>query len=134
MGSEFTFYDFLEAGVTNEVNQWLHGPGSKARAKLNQIIANLEGMRPPWPPKPWRELTERGSEDLYEVRCEIDKVQYRLIAFRGPMDRTVTLTMGVVHKDNHWIPSNYVSVSQHRRELIFSSQNPTQYQKEHDDG
>lgn len=136
MGSEFTFYDFVDAGGSGEnvVKAWLHGPGSKARAKFNQIIANLEGTPPPWTGlgRAWDKLKGKGFEELYEMRLEREHVQYRLIAFFGAGDREVTITMGAIHKDKNWTPSNFGSGSQHRRKLVTG--NAALYRTVHDDG
>ena len=44
MGSEYTFYDYVDESGHNVIREWLDGQGQKQRpkAKLNFRIHNLE--------------------------------------------------------------------------------------------
>lgn len=51
MGSEFTFYDFIEDDGTNVISTWLDAQGNKAKAKFNTMIAFLEATpKSQWTP------------------------------------------------------------------------------------
>ena len=59
MGSEFTFYDYINADGdgTNVINNWLNGDGKKTKAHFNRMIGYLEASPPAgfldtaWSPK-----------------------------------------------------------------------------------
>jgi len=86
MGTEFTFYDFIDAdnGGKNIIDDWLNSDGKNVKKHFNAMIRNLEASPPPgtqdtvWSaPFTWPLHEEwRG---FLEIRKKVNNIQYRLI-------------------------------------------------------
>src|SRR4030042_4423938 len=106
MGSEFTFYDYIDAdgsGV-NVIERWLNGDGKPAKAFFTMIIGQLEASPPPgtrdsvWR-RPYTTLMKGKWDGFIEFR-KTGSVQYRLI---GQMEgRNVFLVACGIHKGQNY--------------------------------
>ena len=134
MGSEFTFYDYVDAdgSKANVIRSWLNGDGKEAKAYFNRMIGYLEGSLPAgsqdsvwrdpytWPlHKEWKEFIE--------IRKKIKGVQYRLI---GKVDgRNVFLVTWGYHKGS-W--ETDITPQTGRERVNQMKDNPEKYRREHD--
>src|ERR1051326_5189059 len=98
MGSQSTFYDYIDENGVNVVSQWLRGPGRDARAKFNIRIAHLEATPlHEWREPFWKDL--KGECDgLFEIRAQVRRVRFRLFVVLGPGQRTATIVNGTTKK------------------------------------
>jgi hypothetical protein len=67
---------------------------------------------------------------LYEVRKEFKNVQYRIIGFHDPGQRTGTLIFGAKEVNDEFVPSTTCQQAQEIRRLIESD--PSRYRRIHD--
>lgn len=131
MGSQFTFYDYVDDQDVNMIYEWLHGDGARSRATFNQWIANAEAAPPGsglWSPPFWSPMKGRAWKDLYEMR-KTGSIQFRLIACRGPGDRAITVLAGGWHKGKIYTPHNLAQLAQDRKTAVFD--NPNAHREAH---
>jgi hypothetical protein len=100
MGTEFTFFDYLDADGINTIKVWLDGPGKTVKAKVNNWLRHLEAT----PPGDWkRPLVDTLTDEcagLFEIRVEKSHLQYRILGFHGPGQRLPTLGLGIRKPDD----------------------------------
>ena len=117
MGSEHTFYDFIDQSGRNVIRDWLDVQGQKKRpkAKLNFRMQNLEG----WPRHLWVEPYTKplkgNCQGLIEIRADVQNVQYRLLGFHGPGDREVTLVFGAHERGGKFVPRSACEIALKRK-------------------
>ncbi len=135
MGSEYTFYDYIDADGdgANVIKDWLNGEGKPADASFIMVINQLEASPPGgmmdsvW--KPPYVIDLKGKwKGFIELRKKVKTIQYRLIGKR--IDRSVFLVTWGFHDGQGWhtgIPP--------KTALIRVTQmiaNPTKYRREHE--
>jgi hypothetical protein len=87
MGSEFTFYDFVDDSGTNLIHQWLQGIPKGAKQKFNKWLMHLEAT----PPGEWRRpLVDTVCDGLREIRVSFGQ-QYRILAVHTPDRKPILL-------------------------------------------
>ena len=137
MGSEYTFYDYIDAdgGGTNVIRSWLNGDGKPAKAHFIMLIPRLEASPPlgfkdsVWG-KPHTKLMKDKKEkwhDFIELR-KLGSVQYRLIA--RMQDRSVFLVACGVHKERKYITDVSPPTALSRVNQMIN--NPAKYRREHE--
>lgn len=135
MGSEYTFYDYINAdgGGENVIKSWLNGEGKDSKAHFTMIIPLLEASPPPrtadsvWK-KPYTEPLKREWDGFIALR-KTGSVQYRLLA--KMIDRSVYLVACGVHKGGE----TYETDATPQTALIRVSRminNPARYRREHE--
>ena len=86
MGSEHTFYDYIDADGSkdNVIKSWLNGEGKDAKSSFILRIGYLEGSPPGgitdsvW--KPPFVIPLKGEwKGFIELRTKVNNIQYRLI-------------------------------------------------------
>ena len=94
MGSEFTFYDYVDASGVNVIHDWLETIPLQAKAKLTKWLLHLEET----PKGQWtRPIVDTLTDDcdgLFEVRAKHSGSHYRLLATHDIGDKTPTLFWG----------------------------------------
>ena len=84
MGSEFTFYDYINDSGVNIINGWLNGAGKGAKANFNRIIKWLGESSPAasqdtlWK-KPYIWPLHEKWKGFKEIRSNARGVEHRLI-------------------------------------------------------
>ena len=105
MGSEFTFYDYIDAdgGGANVIKDWLNGEGKPAKAYFTTMISHLEASPPPglrdsvWH-DPFTKTMKGEWRGFLEIR-KTGRVKYRLLVkMEG---RSVFLVAHAIHKDQN---------------------------------
>ena len=134
MGSEFTFYDYIDArhDGANVINNWLNEEGKPAKAFFNITIVNLEGSPPPssedsvWH-YPYVLPLHGEWKGFIEIREKAKGVQYRII---GKIEgRDVFLVTWGFHKGSWEIDIT----PQTAKERVNKMKNyPGSYRREHD--
>jgi hypothetical protein len=103
MGSEFTFYDYVDAdnGGANIISNWLNGEGKPVKAHFHSMISRLE-VSPPggsqesvWQP-PFVKPLHKPWQGFVEIRKKVGNIQYRLIAKKE--NRNVYIVTWGFHK------------------------------------
>ena len=135
MGTEFTFYDYIDADRSgaNIIKGWLNGNGKPAKARFNTMIRYLEASPPDglqgsvWT-DPFYVWHLRGEwRGFIEIRKEIQRVQYRLI---GKVEgRNVFLVTWGFHKGT-WETDVTPQTAKDRVSEMKNS--PEKYRSEHD--
>lgn len=133
MGSEYTFYDYIDAdgGGTNVIEAWLNGYGKPAKAYFTMMINQLEASPPPrtadsvWG-SGYTKLMKGEWKGFIELR-KTGGVQYRLL---GQMrDRSVFLVATGVHKAPDY--DTDVSPQTARTRVTQMTNNPAKYGRKH---
>lgn len=118
MGSEFTFYDYVEG--TNLVHEWLNTLPVSVRVKLNNRLLHLEAVGP----GEWRrslvDTLTGACKGLFEVRTSREGIQYRLLGCHGPGRREPTLLYGFI-KPGKEVLRAHCHKALARKELVYAS-------------
>ncbi len=139
MGSEFTFYDYIDAdgGGDNVIKSWLNGEGELAKGHFMMIIGQLEGSPPPrsedsvWG-KPYTKRMENKKGENWEGFIELRKkgsIQYRLIA--KMQGRSVFLVACGIHKGQNYKTDVSPQTALKRVDQMIND--PVKYRREHED-
>ena len=132
MGSEFTFYDYVDEHSTNLVHPWLLGLGDKGRATFDIIIINLAATpSAQWSMPAVRQLVGPCG-GLWELRAKIDKVQRRLLGFFGPGRKECTLLFGAIEKGGKFDPASACQQALNRRDRVRTD--PKKHGRKHEFG
>ena len=133
MGSEYTFYDYIDENGNNVIRDWLNGGGNPAKARFIMVISQLEASPPRgfmdsvWKPRFAYDL--KGSwKGFTEIRAKVNKIQYRLIGRK--IDRDVLLVTWGLHDGQGWhtgIPSGTAKIRVNQMVT-----NPSKYRREHE--
>ncbi len=135
MGSEFTFYDYIDADRSgaNLINRWLKGDGKPARMYFATTIGLLEVSHPRgfndsvWG-HPYVRFMDEDWDGFIELRKEVGNVQYRLLG--KVIDRHVFLVTWGVHKtQNYKTDISPQTASDRVNQMI---KNPARYRREHE--
>ncbi len=102
MGSQFTFYDYVDDGGGNVILFWLSGSEvtPEVHAKFDKWIRYLEETPiSKWNPKYAKQL-KKNCRELLEVRVVFFRRQYRILFCHGPGRATPTLLHGFRKSDD----------------------------------
>ena len=133
MGSEYTFYDYVDADGdgSNVIKSWLNGDGKDAKAYFTMIIGNL-GASPlsGVTDSVWKDpytKTMKGEWDGFIELRKTGSVQYRILAqMRG---RSIYLVACGSHKGHYKTDVSPQTASRRVAQMI---DNPTRYRREHE--
>lgn len=98
MGSEFTFYDYMEERE-NLVRKWLKLLSAPVQAKFAKWLLHLEATPITVWRRPYVALLSGHCSGLFEVRVRDPKgssTQYRLLGCHGPGKQLPTLLYGFI--------------------------------------
>ena len=106
MGSEFTFYDFLDDSGNNVIHDWLQTIPKEVKEKLNKWLDNLEAT----PPGMWKRglvdtLTDGPCAGLFEVRARLGTQQYRILGADTGVRRERILLRCFIKPDRRVAPA-----------------------------
>ena len=88
MGSEFTFYDFIDASGKNVIHDWLQEIPKEVKEKFTKRLENLEATPPGmWTHRLVDTLTDGPCSGLFEVRVRSGTQQYRILGTDTGMQR-----------------------------------------------
>ena len=134
MGTEYTFYDYINADGdgTNVIKSWLNGDGKDAKAYFMVKIGHLEASPPPGvTDSVWKDPYTKTMKGKWGGFIELRKtggVQYRLIVqMRG---RSVYLVACGIHKGQNYKINVSPQTASRRVEQMID--NPTRYRREHE--
>lgn len=120
MGTEFTFFDYIDASGDNVIRAWLQQQGVKVEAKFDNWIKYLEATpRGSWT-RPLVDTLSGDCQGLIEIRVGLAKVQYRLLGFHGPNRKEVTLVLGAKEKERRLDPPSACQQALLRRDEILA--------------
>ena len=115
MGAEFTFYDYLDQQGHNVIRDWLDEARPRVKARFTMLIGLLEATPPGQWTRPVVDSLRGDCEGLFEVRANVQRVQYRLLGFHGPGRREVTLVVGASKSNNRWVPLSIPETARRRK-------------------
>lgn len=135
MGSEHTFYDYIDADGSgdNVIKSWLDSNGKGAKAGFILRIGQLEASPPggmegsvwEWP----FVVRLTGSwKGFIELRKKVNKIQYRLIGKK--IDRRVFLVTWGLHDGQGWHAGIPPKTAQIRVDQMIA--NPAKYRRDHE--
>lgn len=134
MGSEFIFYDYVDADGdgSNVIKCWVNGEAKSAKSFFLMVITTLAASSPPrangtfWTPK-YAKMMKGEWRGFWELR-KTGSVQYRLLA--RIVGRNVFLVACGIHKGQ-----NYTTDVSPQKALVRVHQmqtNPAKYRREHE--
>ncbi len=121
MGSEITFYDFLDDAGNSVITSWFNQYEKRVKARFDSKMAYLQatsiGM---WSTDICKPLQERGDDckGLFEIRVPYGRIQYRLLGTLGPTTGTATLLFGAIEKENRFVPLTTCKQAQARKATL----------------
>jgi len=124
MGSEFTFYDFVDDSDANVIHEWLQDIPKGAKQKFNKWLMHLEAT----PPGEWkRPLVDAVCDGLFEIRVSLSRQQYRILGVHTP-DQKPMLLHGFI-KPERKVPNEECAQAQAKREQFEAD--PAKHRVEH---
>lgn len=135
MGSEYTFYDYIDADGSgnNVIKSWLDGDGNPAKVRFTLIISYLEASKPSgcqdsvWNTSCVRDLKGQWK-GFTEIRVKANKIQYRLVGKK--INRNVLLVTWCLHDGQGWHTDITPGTANMR--VSQMSVNPQKYRREHE--
>lgn len=116
MGTEYTFYDYMEEG-RNLIHAWLQELPRPVKAKFNKWLLHLEGVGPgKWK----RGLVDTLTDDcdgLFEIRVQRSRINYRILGCHETGERTPTLLHGFI-KAGAKVPKAQCQMALTRKENV----------------
>src|SRR5437016_13111800 len=115
--NEWLILDYIDERGINIIQEWLMDKRevpTKARAKIQRILLQLAGT------KLWtRPLASNldGYPEIVEIRILWMNTQYRLLGFRGPIDREFTILFPAIEQGNQFVPLSAPSIAVNRMQL-----------------
>ncbi len=135
MGSEFTFYDYIDADGSgdNVISSWLNNEGKPAKARFTMMIASLEasppsGMQDSVWKEPYTETLKYEWDGFIAIRGKKGRVQYRLLG--QMLGRKVFLVTCGIHKSKKYITDVSSKIALKRIEQMAND--PARYRREHE--
>lgn len=130
MGSDYTFYDYLDSGNVNSIRVWLDTIPLAVKVKLNKRLLHLEGTKQ-WVRPLVDTLTGGDCAGLFEIRASLSRIQYRILGCHGLGQGAPTLLHTFIKSGNR-VPESECSQALMKRTEIEA--NPTGRRVEHDYG
>ncbi len=136
MGSAVTFFDYINDSDENEISQWFSSVGGsekvskKIKGRFENTLLHLEADYPTNWKRTYVDTLRAPCQGLFEIRHEINRIQYRLIGFHGPGRGTATLVFGAKEISDRFEPRNTCEIAQQNKAFVES--NPAKYRREHD--
>ena len=135
MGSEHTFYDYIDADGSgdNVIKSWLNGDGRDAKAGFVMVISQLEGSLPGgmedsvWKP-PFVKPLKGEWKGFIELLKKVNKIQYRLIGKK--INRSVFLVTWGLHDGQGWHTGIPPKTAQIRVDQMVA--NSAKYRRDHE--
>jgi hypothetical protein len=112
----WTFLDFVDHRGRNLIHDWIEGLPMKARVRLQVQIPILAGL--PLLRLPYTRMLEGECDGLFEIRIEVDNVQYRPLAYYGPEKREITILTGATEVGGQLQPPGICATALSRRDLV----------------
>ena len=118
MGSEFTFYEYVDSGGRSVVGPWLRDDvPAKVRANFHKWMLNLEE----WPIDRWSmPYTRHVGDGLFELRVQDEDGQQYRILYAHTKNRKPTLLHGFFKPDEK-LPPGDKRIAARRRADLFAN-------------
>ena len=120
------FRDYVGETGRNEVRRWIWTLPEKAKIRLTTRLQYLQDPLS-WSPPQAKSLKGPGM-GLWEIRFEVEGVQYRPLVWRGP-GRSATILLGAIEKNGR-LPRGALSAAQKRK--LRAKDDPIRRTTEHD--
>ncbi|HEY93606.1 MAG TPA: hypothetical protein G4O15_01540 [Dehalococcoidia bacterium] len=133
MSGEHKFYDYIDEGGNNIIEDWLNNEGRSAKANFI-IRIELLAASPPrgfvdsvWQYPYVTPLTGQW-EGFVEIRVKANNNQYRLIGKK--VDRDILLVAWGYHDGKGWNTADTPSTAKERVDQMLN--NPDKYRRDHE--
>ena len=127
MGSEYTFYDFVDDSGANVVREWLQGIPKGAKQKFNKWLMHLEAMPPGTWTRPLVDTLSGRCDGLFEIRVALSGQRYRILGAHSP-DRRPTL-LHCFLKSGRKVPDEECLQAQLKKDQVEAD--PAKHRVEH---
>ena len=110
--------DYLDERGTNPIQDWLNDKREvpvRAKAKIDRILLQLAGTAL------WvRPLASNldGYPGIVEIRVRWMNIQYRLLGFRGPVERQFTLLFPALEQGDQFQPLTAPEIATARMKIV----------------
>jgi hypothetical protein len=104
--------DYYSEAGNNMIQEWYGRRDADVRADFDTTLNNLS-IAPEW--RDMKEFKHLGHKGLCEVRFTTANVQYRVLGFFGPGERTFSPYAGATHKQRVYNPPNAFDLAIKRR-------------------
>jgi len=132
MGTEYTFYDYIDELGNNIIKDWLNGEARDANMYFANIIEMLESSSPPrannsfWK-RPYAARLKGNWDGFWELRKKAERIQYRLL---GQMQhRNVYLVTFGTHMGKY---ETEVQPQTAKMRVLQMINSPARYRREHE--
>lgn len=117
------FFDFVDGDGRNVIHEWLDGLAPSARKKVRQkLTARLDYLQAtPVFALPYTRMLVGDCAGIFEIRFEVNNVQYRPLACYGPSGREVTILTGAIEVNDRFEPLSVPSTALERKALVMSN-------------
>lgn len=110
--------DYLDERGSNPIQDWLNDVRAvpvKAKAKIDRILLQLTGMAL------WVRPLASNLDDypgIVEIRVRWMNTQYRLLGFRGPLEKQFTLLFPALEQGDQFRPLTAPEVATARMKIV----------------
>jgi hypothetical protein len=108
---------------TDEIRTRYEAQSKQVQQKFLGRLLVLRGL----PPEDWRLPLFRwlrgNGQGLGEVRFKADRVQQRVLGFRGPASDLFTFLFPAKEKNDRFIPRSAIEIAQQLKSTVLSSRN-----------
>lgn len=112
----WTFLDFVDERGVNLIHRWIEGLPTNAKVRMQARIPLMAGM--PVLRFPYTRMLEGDCDGLFEIRFEVDNVQYRPLAYYGPERRDITILTGATEVGGRLEPPGICGTALNRKSLV----------------
>jgi phage-related protein len=105
VGSEFTFYDYVDQADVNQIHDWLQTIPEQVKAKLNNRLRHLEATKQGAWKRPLVDTLTEDCDGLFEVRASLSRQQYRILGTHRIATKAPTL-LWAFQKNTRRVPAS----------------------------
>lgn len=107
----------------SDVDDWINGLSSKARARMDTIITYME-ITKDWTKTPYFSPL-KGYRGINEIKFTVQSIQYRPLGCYGPGNKEFTILFGAMEQGDRFNPINAPLIAENRRNDIRAGREQT---------
>src|SRR5882724_12745986 len=114
---------YVAEGGRDPIRDWYARQSQECRRRFLGRAQALRSL----PPEEWElplfRWLRREGQGLGEIRFKADRVQQRVLGFRGPEPDLFTFLFLAKEKGNQFVPRNSIEIAQRLKSAVLSSRN-----------